>query len=87
VSIPHPDEVAHGVVDVKAGVATALGKGKCVSVTIWNRTGGDLGVGGCNLDTDEHLADGSSYTLFCRDLSLLYVFSRKACHVRYTFTR
>lgn len=82
------DAIYDGFVEVPAGKATPLREESwsVVSVTLWNRTGRDIGIGGANLETDEHLPPGDSFSCRVRDLAMIYVFQRGPGPVRLRFT-
>ena len=82
------DAVRSGSLVVEAGRATPLAnQGTPIAcVTVWNGTGRSLGIGGEELDTDEHLAPGASYTSRVRDLSKVFVFQSGPGEARVRFT-
>ena len=73
------DKLSSGVVTVPPKAPTRLpGTGRCSAVTIWNRTGYDLGVGGPELATDQMLPDGGSFRVPVRTPCGVYLLTLAA---------
>lgn len=69
------DRLSSGVVRIAPGAATPLPPSRsCIAVTIWNRTGYDLGIGGPEVATSSMLPDGGSYRVPVRAAELVHLF-------------
>ncbi len=82
------DTLRSVAVAVPRGKATPLGRGRIVSVTIWNLTGHALGVGGPELECSDHLPPGDSFTAAVRSLAAVHVYqdAEDELLVHYTVT-
>lgn len=81
------DKLADGVVTLQPGVAAPLPVArKCLAVTIWNRSGCDLGIGGADVATDQMLPDGGSFRVAVRSPCMVYLFTRAPSAVEVAFT-